>query len=136
MRNASVIEIAVKQPKVFRVDGVEYRLEFPVAAVAALEEKLGRSMKSASDWLRMQVMELPAVLFAGLTRNHPNEAQQIATAICDNLGPEDIEIVIDGLCVAAHPKAMERLQQQIDAARERFNNGGSPLPNVQSADAH
>jgi hypothetical protein len=125
------VNIAVKQPKIFKVDGVDFRVEFPVSSVIKLEDALGRSMKSASDWLKTQTKELPEILKAGLLKHHKTEAEKVATAICDSLDPEEIEHVIDGLCVAACPKAMARIEAEINRLREKAAKG-LPLPNVPS----
>lgn len=126
-----VLEIAVRQAKVFLVDGVEYRLEFPLPAVAEMEKKLGRSMKSPADWLNTKTEEVRDILAAGFSRNHPEDAERIADAICEYLEPEQINTVIDALCWAACPKAMARIQEQIEKSRDRAKAG--LLPNVQSA---
>lgn len=128
-----VIEIKVKAPKVFRVNGEDYRLSFSLAATAELEEKLGRSMKYVSDWLRIQTKEVRDILAAGFYIFHPNEAERVADAIAAELDPEEIEHVIDGLCVAAFPKAMARLHEEMQKAQERIQKGLSALPNGQGA---
>lgn len=135
-RMTGVLEITFKQSKIFRVGDKDYSLVFTVPVVAALEEKLGRSMKSAADWLRIQTKEVRDILEAGFTHHHPEDAKTIADTICDMLEPEEIENVIDALCVAACPKAMARLQVEIEKIKERAKKGLPPLPNVQSADAH
>lgn len=129
------LEIEAKSRKIIRVGGKDYALVFRLPIVAALEEKLGRSMKSAADWLRIQTKEVPAVIEAGLTDYHPNDAKSVAETICSTLDPEEIEHVIDALCVAACPKAMARLQEELEKYRERMKQG-LPVPNAQSADAH
>ena len=129
-----VLEIAVKERKIIRVGDRDYSLVFPVPVVAALEETIGRSMKSTADWLRIQTKEVQAVLEAGLSHYHPQEAKDLAATLCTMLEPEEIENVVDALCVAACPKGMARLKEEIEKARVRFNKG-LPLPNVQGADA-
>ena len=130
----SAIEIAVKQPKIFRVDGNDYALLFTVPAVAELEEKLGRSMKSATDWLRIQTKEVRDILEAGFTHYHPDEASIVADAICTCLEPEELEKVIDALCVAACPRAMAKLQEEMEKVRVRLSKGQPPFPNAPGAD--
>jgi hypothetical protein len=95
---------------------------------------LGRSMKTAGDWLRIQVKEVQAVLEAGLTHYHPEEAKSVAEAVAITLDPEELESVIEALCWAACPKAMERVQAALEKARQRVLEGLPPLPNGQSAD--
>ncbi len=129
-----VLEIAVKERKIFRLGERDYSLTFTVPVVAALEEKLGRSMKGAADWFRIQTREVQDVLAAGFTHYHPDEAGDVAKQICDALDPEELETVIDALCVAACPKAMARLKVEIEKAQSRIKKGISP--NVQGADAH
>ena len=126
-----VIDIAVKQPKAFRVDGKTFLLEFPLSAVIVLEAKLGRPMKGLSDWLKVSTGELWDVLEAGFRKHHEEESHGIATALCDGLEPEDIERVIDAVCVCACPRAMERLKEEMEKMRDRLKKG-LPLPNVQS----
>ena len=132
---ADVLEIGVKQSKIFRVGEKDYSLVFTVPVIAALEEKLGRSLKGAADWFRIKTSEVRDILEAGFTKHHPEEAADIADTICNLLDPEEIENVIDGLCAAACPKAMARLELEIEKARERTKRGLPPLPNVPSADA-
>lgn len=130
----NVIEIAVKERKIFRVGERDYSLVFMLSTIAELEEKLGRSMKSAADWLHIQTKEVHDILEAGFSHYHPEEAKDVADTICEALDPEQIENVIDGLCVAACPKAMARLQEEIEKVRARLKKG-LPLPNVPGADA-
>lgn len=131
----SVLEICVKQSKIFLVGDKDYSLVFTVPVIAALEEKLGRPLKSAGDWLRISTSEVRDILEAGFKKHHPEEAEEIADTICDLLDPEQLETVIDALCVAACPKAMARLDEEIKKAQERARKGLTPLPNVPSADA-
>jgi hypothetical protein len=125
------IEIQVKEPKLFRVDGVDYQLTFPLSVVAELEVKLGRPMKDAASWLRIRTKEIQAVLEAGFTRYHPDAAAMVAESIANGLDQEEIDTVIDGLFVAACPKAAERLRAEMEKARKRVEKGLPPLPNVQ-----
>lgn len=132
-----ILEITVqREPKVIRVDGKDYSLTFPLPIVVDLESKLGRPMKSAADWIRIKTEEVPAILEAALSSEHPDEAKDVATAIGSALDPEEISTVIDGLCEAACPKAMERIRAEMEKARERVQKGLAPFPNVQGADAH
>lgn len=130
------LEIAVKERKIFRMDGRDYALVFPLPVVVALEEKLGRSMKLAVDWFRIETHEVQAVLEAGLSSLHPEEAREIAQKVADALDPEEIGTVIDGLCAAACPKAMAKIEAAMAKARERAAKGLEPLPNGQGADVH
>jgi hypothetical protein len=125
------VEIAVKQPKAVRVDGTDYFVEFPVPAVVEIEAALGRPMRGIADWFRIQPSEVCPVLAAGFRKHHPESADGLAEQICDSLEPEEIEIVIDGLCAAAFPKAMAKVQAEMEKLRKK----GAALPNVQSADA-
>lgn len=129
-----VIEIKVQAPKMFRVDGVDYRVQFPMNQVAALEEKIGRGMKSAADWLRMKTSEIPDILFYGLQTYHADEADAVVTTVRDNLDPEQLEFVMDALCEVACPKAMERVRAALEEARERVKKGLPAIPNATSAD--
>jgi len=131
----TVLEMGVKQRKIFRVGERDYSLAFTVPIVAELEVTLGRSMKSAADWLRIQTKEVRGILEAGLKHYHPDEAANVAEAVSLALDPEEIEVVIDGLCVAACPKAMARLEAELEKARARAKRGLSPLPNVPGVDA-
>lgn len=130
-----LIKLETKQPLPLSVDGTEYRLEFPLPAIVALEKKLGRSMKTASDWFRIQTHELPDVLRAGLQQRHADEADAVVEAIGRALDPENIEVLIAGLCGATWPKATERIQAALEKARARAEKGLSPLPNVPSVAA-
>lgn len=137
MMAADVLEIAIKQEqaKVIRVDGKDYSLTFPLPVVVDLEAKLGRTMKSAPDWLRIETAEVPAILEAALSSEHPDDAKDVTAAICAGLDPEAISTVIDALCWAACPKAMDRIKADMDKAMERAKKGLTPFPNVQGADA-
>jgi hypothetical protein len=116
-----VLEIEVKQAKIIRVDGKDYDLAFPLSVVVDLENKLGRSMKSAPDWLQITTAEVPIILEAGLSPGRPDdEAKTLATLICAVLNPEEISTVIDGLCAAACPKAMARIMAEMEKARKRM----------------
>ena len=128
-----VIEIKVQAPKLFTVDGVDYRVQFPVPQVAALEEKIGRSMKGPADWLNMQTKEVPDILFFGLQMYHADDADAVVAKVRDNLDPEQIGVVMDALIEVACPKAMERVRKMIAEAQERTRKG-LPLPNAPSAD--
>lgn len=130
----SVLEIETKSRKILRVGGRDYALAFPLTIVADLETKLGRSMKAAPDWLHIETREVKTILEAGLAYYHADEANAVAERICETLDPEEIDTVIEALCVAACPKAMERIQKAVEEARERIQKG-LPLPNVQGADA-
>ena len=124
-----VLEIAVKQRKIIRLGKRDFSLAFTVPVVVALEEKIKRPMRGAADWLRIQTSEVRDILEAGFTHYHPEAAKGAADMICDTLAPEEIEHVIDALCWAACPKAMERLQAEVDKLRERAKQG-LPLPNA------
>ncbi|HEX4201559.1 MAG TPA: hypothetical protein VHY59_08585 [Chthoniobacterales bacterium] len=128
-----ILEIAVKPPKVFRVNGADYSLEFPLRSVIHLEAKIGRSMKSSPDWFRIQTKEVPEVIYAGLLKNHSDTADVVTEAICSGLDPEEIETVIYALTRAACPLAMARFDDEVAKAQERMRKG-LPLPNGQSAD--
>lgn len=125
-----VLQLAVRNPMKVSVEGREYSIEFPVKAVATLEEKLGRSMKFAADWLKIRTKEVEDVLAVGLSRNHHEDAAEVAARICDTLETEAIEEVIEGLCWSVFPRAMER----IEAAAKRIREGHTS-PNAPSADA-
>jgi hypothetical protein len=131
---ADILEIAVKERKVFRVDGSDFVLTFPVAVVVELEIKLGHSMKTAIDWLNIKTSEVRDILEAGFRRYHRSEAGNVADAICEALDPEEISTVIDGICAAACPKAVARIQEQMAKARERIQKGLPALPNAPGAD--
>ena len=75
-----LLELTVKQPLTVRVDGMDYRVEFPLSAVIRLEDKLGRPMRAPADWFKMQTKELPAVLEAGLSKCHRNTCSRCASA--------------------------------------------------------
>jgi hypothetical protein len=133
-----VIEIKAKDRQIFRVgeaEGLEreFSVAFPLSVVAELEDKLGRPMRSPSDWLRIQTKEVRDILEAGFSYYHPEAAKGVADLICLTLDPEGIESVIDALCFAACPKAMARLQEEMDKARERAKKGLAALPNVPCA---
>lgn len=133
---ADVLEIAVKERRIIRVaERGDFALAFTVREVAALEDKLGRSMKSAADWLNIKTKEVRDILEAGFRHYHPDEAGALADEICSVLGPEEIEHLIDAICVAACPKAMARIQDEIVKIRERMKKELPPLPNGVSADA-
>lgn len=124
------IEIAVRQPFTVIVAGEEYYIEYPVESVVELEAALGRSMKYASDWFRLETKELSAVLRYGFQKHHPTLAEELAARVCDGLNPEGIEAAIEGLCAYSFPIATARLQEALDKAR----NG--QVPNGPSADAN
>lgn len=125
MENVLEITVEQKQTKIIRVDGEDYSLKFPLPVVAALEIKLGRPMKSTLDWIRIRSEEVPPILEAALSTEHPDEAKDITAAICSALNPEEIGTVIDGLCAAACPKAMALLQAEIEKAQ------GAPFSTAQ-----
>ena len=115
--NKAILEITRKEKKTITVEGQDYTIAFPLPVVAELEEKLGRSMKYPSDWFRIQTKEVQAILEAGLTRHYPDDARTMADDICSVLTPEGLGHIIDGLCMAACPKTIAKLQADIDARR-------------------
>lgn len=130
-----VLKIEAKGRKIIRVGERDFALAFPLNVVADLEEKLGRSMKTAADWLRLQTKEVQPTLAAGFRLYHPEKADAVAETICSSLDPEEIDNVIEALCVAACPKAMERVKKAMEEAQERLKKGLAPLPNGVGADA-
>jgi hypothetical protein len=131
------IEIAVKEPKLFRVDGTEYKIQYPLANVVELEKKIGRSMKHSVEWFKLSTGEVHAALWAGLLMYHPLDAEDVAGKIVNNLDPENIETVIQAICEVACPAAMERLREAQRVAVERMKKGLSsvPAPNALSVAA-
>ena len=125
-----VLEIKVKDRKIVRMNERDFSLLFDVPTTAALEDKLGRDMKSPADWFRIRTKEVRDILEAGFTHYHSEEAKDIADVICSALDPEEIEIVIDAICEAACPKALARLREEITKAQARLQKGLSLLPNV------
>lgn len=126
------LELAVRQPLVITLGPQEYTIDFSVKTVAALEDRLGHSMKTAADWFRLETKELPIVLECGLLRhaNGPEDAELLALSICEGLNPEGIEELISALCASACPKAVARFHEELEKLKKR-----GTVPNVQSADA-
>lgn len=129
-----ILELAVRSPLIVRVGGAEYKVEFPVLAVVQLEDKLGRPMKSAADWLQIKTRELPDLLSVGLSRNHAEEAVTVAASICDTLETEAIDEVINGLCYSVFPRAMAKIEEAVKRIQERAEKG-TESPNVPSVAA-
>lgn len=129
----SVLEIEVKAPTMIRVDDNDYRLSFPLRAVAELEETLGRGLKFVSDWLNIKTHEIRSFLYFGLiTHQDEDVAARVADAIAERLDPEGIEHVINALCMASFPKAMERVAKEIEKAHARQREGKAAFPNAES----
>jgi hypothetical protein len=124
MFQATVIELAVKPRLLLNVDGKPYELAFPLAAVAAAEEKLGRSLKSPSDWFTVNAKELPVMLEAGLSNTIPPEEIQ---AICDRLDPEMYSEVVQAIGALAWPKFTQRYLESIEKLK------GKSAPKAESA---
>jgi hypothetical protein len=111
------LESAVKQPFLLRVDGKEYTIEFPLAAVAQAEEKLNRSLKTPVDWFTAPAKDIPALLAAGLAKRHPEVKAEDVAAICDALGPEAITEVTEALGALAFPKWTAKYKENLEKAR-------------------
>lgn len=131
---SNVVELNVKRPALIRLsDGREFSLTFPLAAVIELETKLGRNMRNALDWLKITPSELPAIIAAGLTSKYEN-ASEVADEIVDHLDAESVEQVIEGMCWAAFPRAMEGFALQIEKMRAATAAGTEYAPgNVSGA---
>jgi hypothetical protein len=123
---SNVLELAIRQPFILRVNGENHQVTYPVSVVAELEEKLGRPFRSVTDWLRISAGELELILCFGLETYHPEEASQISLDVCAALEPEAIETVIEALCVSNFPKAMERYRIALEKAQEEARRGLSP----------
>lgn len=113
------LELTQQQPFVMRIDGVEYNVTYPVAAVAKLEMTLNRGMRSLADWLKITAEELPALLEVGLEQKHLEKAKQLADAVCGTLPAEEIETVIEALCETTFPKATERYRAAVAEMQQR-----------------
>jgi len=128
-----VIEIEAKGDKFIRVDGTDYQLAFPLPIVVELEAKIGRSMKTGGDWLRIQTKEVRDILFLGF-KTHHKDAEEVADKIAARLEPEEIDNVINAICAATCPKALAKWQEELEKLRDRLKKGLT-LPNVPGADA-
>lgn len=124
------LELAVRQPLDIKLDDTINRVEFPLSAVAAIEEDLGRGMKTLPDWFRIQTKEVPAILRHGLTQLKADDAKETADLICENLDPEGIDTLIDALCASAFPRQVARFKEEI----KKMQTGGT-LPNAPSGAA-
>jgi hypothetical protein len=124
----NVIESAVIPRLALKVDGREYRVEFPLSAVIKAEEKTGRSLKSLADWFTLSAKDVPAVLEAGLSKHHADVKEADIQAICDRLNPEALDEILYALCKLAFPRRMSAIEE------ERAK--GKTSPNAQSGDGN
>jgi hypothetical protein len=133
-----VLELAVREPMTLKMGDTEYKLVFPVHIIIALEDKLGHSMKRLYDWTMLKTSELHAVLVAGLTVCHPDEAEAVASMITGDTFPletEAIEEIVYALCRSIFPRAMAKMEEE----REKFitaRNPGAISPNAEGAAVH
>lgn len=88
-----------------------YTVEFPLTAVIKAEEKIGRSLKSLTDWFNLQAKDVPAVLEAGLSKHHPDIQPGTIQSICDQLNPEALDEVLYALCNLAFPRRMALIEE-------------------------
>lgn len=126
------LDLSVNEATYIQVNDRPVRVDFPLPVVAELEKQLSHGMKLPADWFRMETHEVPTVLEAGLKRYHPDDAKELATAICDVTGPEGIGQLMDLLCAAAWPKFMARMQEQVEKSKAQtageLKNAGAVPP--------
>lgn len=123
------LQLAAVPALLLTVDGEPFRIEFPLRAVAVLEEELGRPLRTPQAWLGLPAKDIPAVLAAGLTKHHADVAEKLTDTICENLNPEGLDEVLYALCRLAFPRYIARFEEH-QAKRK-----GNALPNEQSGDA-
>jgi hypothetical protein len=129
----SVLEIAIQGDRILRVNGEDYSVLFPLPVVFELEKALGRSMRQATDFLRMQAEEVPAILEHGLRARQAERSAAIARLVMEAVGTESESVnnIMNFLCVAAYPKTMEKVEARI---KQLAAKGREPK-NAPSADA-
>jgi len=108
------------------LDDTKYILTFPLKAVALAEEKLGHSLRTLRDWLKLETRELPIIIEAGLQKFHPEQTAEHAAAIVEALTSDALDELHYGLCKLAFPKAMAKLEELRGTTVEQS------LPNDQS----
>jgi hypothetical protein len=128
------LELAVRQPLMLIAGGREYTIEFPLPAVIAAEEKLGRSLKTPADWLCAPAKDIPSLLAAGLMKHHPDVTAEDIAIICDDLGPEACTEFTEALGAVAFPRFLARYKENLEKIQKRAAEG-KPSPKALSADA-
>jgi hypothetical protein len=106
----NILELATKPLLLLKKDAEEvFTVEFPLSAVVAAEEKLGRSLKWVSDWYELKWTEVPTVLHAGLLKHHPEVTLETITAFCEELGAEGVLEVRHALICLNFPRTIQKV---------------------------
>jgi hypothetical protein len=124
-----IVKSVVLQRMLLQVGDVSYTIEYPLTSVMKAEEKLGRALKSPSDWFCAQAKDIPALLEAGLAKHHPNVTPEEVQAICDGLSAEAYVEVTEALGALNFPKWLERFKETLEKSQGK-------LPNVPSVAVH
>jgi hypothetical protein len=101
-----------------------YKVEFPLPSVALAEQKLGRSLRSPSEWFAAKAEDIPVLLYAGLRRHHPDITEDRLREMCEPLDPEAIGEVAAALGALAFPRWTEQYEKNLATLREK----GQPAP--------
>jgi hypothetical protein len=101
-----------------------YTLEFPLAAVVKAEEKIGRSLKAASDWFCAPAKDIPALLEAGLSRHHPDITPEEISSICECINPESYAEFAEALGALAFPRFTARYRENLEKLRAKGTEPG------------
>jgi hypothetical protein len=114
------LTFAVRQPLklIGLIEGRELLVEFTIPATAALEEKLGRTLKGYMDWVQLKAKELESVLAAGLLRYQPEDAEKLAATVSESAWPELQEQILEAICAHAWPEATERAAKALEQWRK------------------
>lgn len=94
-------------------DSQSYTVEYPLSAVIAAEEKLGRSLKAAADWFCAPAKDVPALLEAGLRRHHPDITPEEVQSICDRLNAEAYTELTEALGALNFPAWLARFKENL-----------------------
>lgn len=128
---SNVVESAVKQPLIFKADGKEYTIEYPLSSVIQAEAKLGRPLKGPNDWFGAHAKDVPALFHAGLRKHHPDVTEDEVKVICEEgFGPETYTLFTEAIGAIAFPRWLAQFQKNLETLKETGKS-----PNVPSADA-
>ena len=113
----ATLRAAVIPSLLLQVGETTYTVEFPLPAVIAAEEKLGRSLKAPADWFCAPAKDVPALLEAGLRRHHKGITSEEVQAICDHLNAEAYTELTEALGALNFPGWLARFKENLERAK-------------------
>lgn len=121
----NTLKVAVRGPlKLIGIlENAEPMVEFTLAETPAMEDELGRPMKTYLDWVRIQAKELPVLLRYGLKHHHTDAAEALAEDICKMAYPELQEQIIEAIVGHAWPDTTQKVAEQLEKMKANPKNG-------------